>query len=120
MIKHKHSKLFNLFGKKIKYNKLILVIGFIAGALTTGSLIPQVIHTYQKWNNSQNTPNSSCEHDNGLSLERYIIYLVGLIFWFSYGVLLLMYVGWMTAFPILFFNVIAVIIAVMMIIAIAS
>jgi len=50
------------------------IIGFIAVAMTTGSLVPQIIKMY-------NTKDVSA-----ISLSTYIMYLVGILIWIVYGV----------------------------------
>lgn len=76
----------------------MLILGVIAGALTTSSLLPQVAKSYEDWQNNVSLEN--------LSLERYIIHLVGMIFWLMYGMMVLFTYGWKPAFPLLFFNII--------------
>ncbi|MBU0630890.1 MAG: SemiSWEET transporter [Candidatus Margulisbacteria bacterium] len=50
-----------------------LVLGIIAGALTTISFLPQVIKTY------------STRHTKDISLLMYLLFSCGLILWTVYG-----------------------------------
>lgn len=72
---------------------LTTVLGFAAGFCTTGSLLPQVIKTVRS------------KKTNDLSLGYYILLLVGLVFWTSYGILL-------KKWPIIIANVIAFLFAI--------
>jgi len=54
----------------------IKIIGFLAGALTTISFIPQVVKTVRT-------------RDTGsLSLFMYLIFTAGVFFWLTYGILI--------------------------------
>lgn len=62
-------------------------IGYIAAVLTTGSFLPQAIHTFQT------------KDVSGISLTMYGAFTVGIMLWLVYGVLL---VSW----PMIVANVI--------------
>ncbi len=62
-------------------------IGYIAAVLTTGSFLPQAIHTFQT------------KDVSGISLTMYSAFTVGIMLWLVYGVLL---VSW----PMIVANVI--------------
>ncbi len=51
------------------------ILGFLAGALTTLSLVPQVIHVFRR----------RSAHD--ISLPFTVLFLVGVIVWLAYGIL---------------------------------
>lgn len=55
---------------------LIEVIGYIAAILTTASFFPQVYKTIQTKDTS------------GISLTMYVLFLLGIILWFTYGIML--------------------------------
>ncbi len=52
------------------------IFGYLGGFLVTVSLIPQVIKTWKT------------KLTRDLSLSRYIMYVIGIIFWTIYGVLI--------------------------------
>ncbi len=52
------------------------LIGYIAGACTTGAFVPQVIHTLRTKDTS------------AISLGMYLIFVSGVILWLLYGILL--------------------------------
>ena len=54
---------------------LVPVLGFLAGALTTLSLVPQVVHVFRR----------RSAHD--ISLLFTLLFLVGVIVWLAYGIL---------------------------------
>ena len=74
---------------KIDY---IVVIGLIAGTLTTASLLPQVIKTFR------------IKETKDLSLSMYIILATGMLLWVMYGVLI-------DSFPVIAANAISFILA---------
>ena len=49
------------------------ILGFVATALTTGSLIPQVLKTYKT------------KDVSSISLSTYIMYFIGILIWIVYG-----------------------------------
>ena len=51
-------------------------IGYIAAILTTGSFLPQAIHTFQT------------KDVSGISLTMYSAFTLGILLWLVYGVLL--------------------------------
>ena len=51
-------------------------IGYIAAILTTGSFLPQAIHTFQT------------KDVSGISLTMYSAFTLGIVLWLVYGVLL--------------------------------
>lgn len=79
---------------KIDY---IVVIGVIAGTLTTASLLPQVIKTIR------------LKETKDLSLSMYIILSIGLFLWIFYGVFI-------NALPIILANTFSLILAVIILI----
>jgi len=56
--------------------EIISAIGFSAGFLTTVSFIPQVIKAYRE------------KHTSGVSKKMYMILVVGMCLWLTYGILL--------------------------------
>lgn len=52
---------------------LTTLLGLIACFLTTGAFLPQIIKTVK----TKNTKN--------ISLSMYIVYMIGVVFWFAYG-----------------------------------
>jgi len=52
---------------------LTTIMGLIAGLLTTGAFIPQMIKTIKT------------KDTKSISLTMYIIYIIGVLFWFVYG-----------------------------------
>jgi len=56
--------------------ELIIIIGFIATGLTTGSSLPQVIKTLKT------------RKTDDISLPMYCLLVTGLFFWLGYGILL--------------------------------
>jgi MtN3 and saliva related transmembrane protein len=52
------------------------ILGYVAGILVVGSLLPQTIKSWKT------------RSTKDLSLWRYIIYIVGLILWVTYAVLI--------------------------------
>ncbi len=56
------------------------IIGFIAASLSSMSFLPQVIKTIKTKNTS------------GISLEMYIIFICGILFWMAYGILIERYI----------------------------
>jgi len=71
---------------------LITALGFAAGLCTTGSLLPQVLKTVKT------------RRTRDISLGYYLLLIVGLVLWTSYGILL-------KETPIILANVIALIFA---------
>jgi len=51
------------------------IIGFVAGAMTTISFLPQAIRIYRT------------RHTRDLSLPMYIVLLAGVLLWLCYGVM---------------------------------
>jgi MtN3 and saliva related transmembrane protein len=51
-------------------------IGYIAAILTTGSFLPQAIHTFQT------------KDVSGISLSMYSAFTVGIVLWLAYGLML--------------------------------
>jgi MtN3 and saliva related transmembrane protein len=51
-------------------------IGYIAAVLTTGSFLPQALHTFQT------------KDVSGISLGMYSAFVVGIVLWLVYGILL--------------------------------
>lgn len=74
---------------KIDY---IVVIGLIAGTLTTASLLPQVIKTFR------------IKETKDISLSMYIILVTGMLLWVVYGILI-------GALPVIAANIISFILA---------
>lgn len=70
----------------------IVVIGLIAGTLTTASLLPQVIKTLR------------IKETKDISLSMYIILVTGMLLWVVYGILI-------GALPVIAANVISFILA---------
>jgi MtN3 and saliva related transmembrane protein len=64
------------------------VLGLIAGAITTGSFVPQVIRVYK------------LKSAREISLLFTFLYVAGGLLWLSYGV-------YLHSFPIMFWNIIA-------------
>ena len=64
-------KLFNL--------KLVNFIGYLAAICTTVAFVPQVIKVAETGNT------------DGISLYMYIIFMVGILSWFTYGVMIKSY-----------------------------
>ena len=62
-------------------------IGYIAAVLTTGSFLPQAIHTFQT------------KDVSGISLGMYSAFTLGIVLWLVYGVM-------MGAWPMIVANVI--------------
>jgi len=55
---------------------MIMIIGLLAGILTTISLVPQVIKII-------------CTKDTtGISLETYLITIIGVLLWLTYGIMI--------------------------------
>jgi len=54
----------------------IQVVGYLAAFCTTCSFIPQVIHTLKT------------KDTNGISLGMYTLFVIGVCFWLTYGILL--------------------------------
>lgn len=52
---------------------LTVVVGLLAGLLTTGAFLPQIIKTMQT------------KSVKNISLGMYIVYLIGVVMWFIYG-----------------------------------
>ena len=75
----------------------IVVIGLIAGACTTVSLLPQVIKTIR------------IKETKDISLSMYIILSIGLFLWIFYGALI-------NALPIILANTFSLILAVIILI----
>ncbi len=65
----------------------IVIIGYIAGTLTTASFIPQVIRTWK------------LRETRDLSLAMLILFAIGILLWTVYGI-------WINSFPIIAANVI--------------
>ena len=65
----------------------IVIIGYIAGTLTTASFIPQVIRTWK------------LKETRDLSLAMLILFAIGILLWTVYGI-------WINSFPIIAANVI--------------
>ncbi|MBP7710369.1 MAG: SemiSWEET transporter [Rickettsiales bacterium] len=55
---------------------MIEIIGSVAAFLTTASFLPQTIHTLKTRDTS------------GISFAMYLMFVVGVAFWLTYGVLL--------------------------------
>jgi len=55
---------------------MIEIIGYIGAILTTLAFVPQAIKTIRY------------KHTKDISLLMYIIFVIGISFWFAYGVLL--------------------------------
>jgi len=55
---------------------LTSIIGLIAGLLTTGAFLPQIIKTIRT------------KDTKAISLSMYIVYVVGVLIWFVYGIML--------------------------------
>ena len=70
----------------------IVVIGLIAGTLTTASLLPQVIKTLR------------IKETKDISLSMYIILVTGMLLWVVYGILI-------GALPVIAANIISFILA---------
>jgi len=68
------------------------VIGLIAGAITTGSFVPQVVRVFK------------LKSAHEISLFFTILFLVGDMLWLSYGIFLV-------SFPIIFWNAIGGVLA---------
>jgi len=51
-------------------------LGYVAGVLTTGAFLPQVLHTYR------------VKSAGDLSWKMLICFSIGVLFWFIYGVYL--------------------------------
>ncbi|MBI2547101.1 MAG: SemiSWEET transporter [Candidatus Aenigmarchaeota archaeon] len=66
----------------------VSILGFIAGAMTTGALIPQVIHTWI----SKSTKD--------VSLGMYIVFVAGILLWIVYGNLI-------KSLPIIIVNIVS-------------
>ena len=64
------------------------VLGLVAGAITTGSFVPQVIRVYK------------LKSAREISLLFTLLFLSGGLLWLSYGV-------YLRSFPIMFWNIIA-------------
>ena len=62
-------------------------IGYIAAVLTTGSFLPQAIHTFQT------------KDVSGISLTMYSAFTLGIVLWLAYGLML-------SAWPMIVANVI--------------
>jgi len=52
------------------------IIGLVAGLLTTGAFVPQMIKTIRT------------KDTKSISLSMYVIYVIGVLFWFVYGFLI--------------------------------
>ena len=65
----------------------IVIIGYIAGILTTASFIPQVIRTWK------------LKETRDLSLAMLVLFAIGILLWTVYGI-------WIDSFPIIAANVI--------------
>jgi MtN3 and saliva related transmembrane protein len=68
------------------------IFGLVAGAITTGSFVPQVVRVYK------------LKSAHEISLFFTILFLVGGIMWLSYGIFL-------RSFPIIFWNSISTFLA---------
>lgn len=55
----------------------ITILGIVAGMLTTGSFVPQVVKTIRT------------KDTKGLSLTMYLITCIGILLWLIYGTLLM-------------------------------
>ncbi len=55
---------------------LATLIGLIAGLTTTGAFLPQILKTIKT------------KDTKSLSLGMYIVYLIGVLFWFAYGIMI--------------------------------
>lgn len=55
---------------------MISVLGYIAGGLVVGSLIPQTIKSW------------TTKSTRDISLWRYIIYVTGLVLWITYAIII--------------------------------
>jgi MtN3 and saliva related transmembrane protein len=69
------------------------ILGLVAGAITTGSFVPQVVRVYR------------LKSAHEISLFFTILFLVGGLLWLSYGIFL-------GSFPIVFWNILSSILAV--------
>lgn len=52
------------------------IIGLIAGLLTTGAFLPQILKTIKT------------KDTKSISLSMYIVYVTGVLIWFVYGIML--------------------------------
>jgi MtN3 and saliva related transmembrane protein len=52
------------------------IVGLVAGLLTTGAFLPQIIKTVRT------------RDTKSISLSMYIVYVIGVLIWFAYGVML--------------------------------
>jgi len=64
----------------------VTIIGFIGATLTTSSLVPQVIKIWKT------------KSTNDISLWMFVLFGIGILFWFTYGILL-------KAWPIIIANI---------------
>jgi MtN3 and saliva related transmembrane protein len=55
---------------------MVTILGYIAGALVVGSLIPQTIKSW------------TTKSTRDISLWRYIVYVVGLVLWITYAIII--------------------------------
>ena len=55
---------------------LTSIIGLLAGLLTTGAFLPQIIKTIRT------------KDTQSISLAMYIVYVIGVLVWFVYGIML--------------------------------
>lgn len=55
---------------------LTSIIGLLAGLMTTGAFLPQIIKTIKT------------KDTKSISLSMYVVYVVGVLFWFAYGIML--------------------------------
>jgi MtN3 and saliva related transmembrane protein len=51
----------------------IQILGFIAGIITSGAMLPQLVKTWQT------------KKTEGLSIKMFVVYLVGFGTWITYG-----------------------------------
>ncbi|MDP2750938.1 MAG: SemiSWEET transporter [Nanoarchaeota archaeon] len=56
--------------------EIITLIGMLAGLLTTGALIPQVLQTWRE------------KKTKDISLWMYILFFIGVLLWLIYGIFL--------------------------------
>ncbi|MHB1934444.1 MAG: SemiSWEET family sugar transporter [Leptospirillum sp.] len=79
-------------------NGTVETIGFLAGALTTLSFLPQVIKVLR----TRNT--------RSLSLLMYLLFSLGVFFWLVYGLLI-------RSPPIIFYNAVTFVLSVVLLLA---
>ncbi len=75
-IRYSFIKEATLVGKLADMGAVVTSIGYVAGVLTTGAFLPQVLHTYR------------LKSANDLSWKMLICFSTGVLLWFIYGVYL--------------------------------